>query len=93
VIDTEFLSFYFSHPAVMDWVTGNSRGTSVPSISGQVLGTLSVMVPPLATQRAISGTLSKLNDSIAAHQRINETTAELRDTMLPLLMSGELPAS
>ncbi len=90
-IDTHFLSFYFSHPAVSNWIAGNSRGTSVPSISSQVLGKLPVILPPLTTQRSISVALGKLNDSIAAHQRISETTAELRDTLLPLLMSGRFP--
>ena len=52
-----------------------------------------ISLPPLSVQRAIGHALVTLNDSIEAHQRICETTAELRDALLPLLLSGELPAS
>lgn len=92
-VDPQFLSFYFAHPAVSDWVTRHARGTSIPNISSRSLGTLPVSLPPLSIQRAIGHVLGTLNDSIEAHQRICETTAELRDTLLPLLLSGELPAS
>jgi type I restriction enzyme M protein len=92
-VDPQFLGFYFAHPAVSDWVTRHARGTSIPNISSRVLGTLPISLPPLSVQRAIGHALVTLNDSIEAHQRIYETTAELRDALLPLLLSGELPAS
>jgi restriction endonuclease S subunit len=90
-LDPQFLSFYFTHPAVTEWIQRNAKGTSIPNISSQVLGTLQVWLPPLSTQQAIGAALGQLNDSIAAHQRISETTAELRDALLPLLMPGEFP--
>ncbi|MCW2936102.1 MAG: methylase [Actinomycetia bacterium] len=90
-VDPLFLNFYFTHPAVADWIQGNARGTSIPNISGQVLGMLPVWLPPVSVQRAIGTAINKLNDSIEAHQRIIRTTAGLRDTLLPLLMPGELP--
>jgi restriction endonuclease S subunit len=92
-VDPQFLSFYFAHPAVSDWVTRHARGTSIPNISSRVLGALPVSLPPLSVQRAICHALVTLNDSIEAHQRICETAAELRDALLPLLLSGELPVS
>jgi restriction endonuclease S subunit len=92
-VDPQFLSFYFAHPAIGDWIARHARGTSIPNISSRVLSTLPVSLPPLSVQHAISHALVTLNDSIEAHQRICETTAELRDALLPLLMSGELPAS
>lgn len=70
----------------------NARGTSIPNINSRVLGTLPVSLPPQSAQRAIGQALATLNDSIEAHQRICETTAEIRDALLPLLLSGELPA-
>lgn len=92
LIEPLFLNFYFTHPAVADWVQRNARGTSIPNISSQVLGTLPVWLPPLPDQRAIAAALNKFNESIDAHQRVIETTAELRDTLLPLLMPAELLA-
>lgn len=89
-IAPEFLSAYFMHPAVSDWISRQSRGTSIPHISAKVLGALPVSVPPLDVQQSIAHAIGTLNDSIEAHQRICETTAEIRDTVLPLLMSGEL---
>ena len=91
LVDPLFLNFYFTHPAVADWIQRNARGTSIPNISSQVLGTLPVWLPSLSDQRAIGAALNKLNESIEAHQRVNETTAELRNALLPLLMSRELP--
>ncbi len=90
-IDPLFLNFYFTHPAVADWVQRNARGTSIPNISSQVLGTLPVWLPPLSDQRAIGAALNTFNESIEAHQRVSETTAGLRDALLPLLMSADLP--
>jgi len=93
-VDPRFLSLYFTHPIVVEWIRVHAtRGTSIPNISSHVLGSLPVRLPPLSIQQAIGGVLGKLNDSITAHRRISETTAELRDTLLPLLMSGSLPAS
>ena len=42
LVDPLFLNFYFTHPAVADWIQRNARGTSIPNISSQVLGTLPV---------------------------------------------------
>jgi type I restriction enzyme M protein len=85
-VDPTFLSFYFTHPAVLDWIKRNSRGTSIPNISSQALATLPVRMPPLSDQRAIGMALSRLNESIDAYRRVSEATAELRDALLPLLM-------
>jgi type I restriction enzyme M protein len=91
LVDPLFLNFYFTHPAVLDWIRRKSQGTSIPNISSKVLGTLPVRMPPLSDQRAIGAALNKLNENIEAHRRAIETTVELRDALLPLLMSGELP--
>ena len=89
-VDPQFLGFYFTHPAVKDWIARHAKGTAIPSISSQILGTLPVSLPPLPTQSAIGQALMALNEKIEAHQRICETSAELRDTLLPLLFSGQL---
>jgi restriction endonuclease S subunit len=91
-VDPQFLCLYFTHPAVKEWIARHARGTAIPSISSQILGTLPVSLPPTPTQRAIGQALKALNEKIEAHQRICETTAELRDTLLPLLFSGQLSA-
>ena len=91
LMDPLFLGFYFTHPAVVDWIKRNSRGTSIPNISTQVLGTLPVRLPPLSEQQAIGEAINKLNESIEAHQRVSETIVELRNALLPLLVAGEVP--
>jgi restriction endonuclease S subunit len=89
-VDPEYLSFYFTHPAVADWIVRHARGTAIPSIGSRVLGTLPVSLPPLSTQQAIGHAVKALNDKIEAHRQICDTTAELRDALLPLLFSGQL---
>lgn len=91
LVDPLFLGFYFTHPVIIDWIKRNSRGTSIPNISSQVLGTLPVWLPPLSDQQAIGVAINKLNESIEAHQRISDTVGELRNALLPLLMPKELP--
>jgi hypothetical protein len=92
-VDPQYLALYFAHQAVSDWIIRHAKGTSIPSISAKVLGTIPVSLPPLPVQLSIAVALTTLNESIEAHQRICETTAELRDAVLPLLMSGVLSAS
>jgi restriction endonuclease S subunit len=89
-LDSRFLVFYFSHPAVVDWLSRNAKGTAVPSISRNMLNSLPISLPSLATQRSIGQTLSALNEKIEAHHHICETTASIRDALLPLLFSGSL---
>jgi type I restriction enzyme M protein len=91
LVDPLFLNFYFTHPAIVDWIQRNAGGTSIPNISSKVLGTLPVWLPSLSDQRAIGAALNELNESIQAHQWVIETTAELRTALLPLLMSRERP--
>ena len=92
-VDPHYLSFYFTHPAVIDWIGRNARGTSVPSISSHILGTLPVLLPPVSDQQAVAAPLVRLNESIEAHQQICETTAELRDALLSALLAGDLPVN
>ena len=90
LVNPLFLGFYFTHPAIVDWINRNSRGTSIPNISSQVLGTLPVWLPPLSDQQAIGAAINKFNESIEAHQRVSDTVGEIRNALLPLLMSKEL---
>lgn len=90
-VDQQFLCFYLTHPAVIDWFARHAQGaTAIHSISAKALGTLPVSLPELATQQDISRALATLNDKIDAHQLICQTTAELRDALLPLLLAGQL---
>lgn len=91
-VDPQYLSLYFLHPAVGDWVVRQARGTTIPNISTKVLSTLPVSLPPLSAQLNIARALAILNDSIMAHQQICDTATDLRDAILPLLLSGELRA-
>jgi len=91
-VDPRYLACYFTHPAVAGWITRHAKRTSIPNISSKILSALPVSLPPLSIQNSIAASIAKLNDSIEAHQRVSETTAEIRDAVLPLLMTGELPA-
>lgn len=87
-IDPHYLNHYLRHPMVQDWFRRNAAGSAIPSISGRVLGTLPIALPPMETQMAIGDILRALDEKIAVYDQISRTTAELRDTLLPRLFSG-----
>jgi type I restriction enzyme, S subunit len=52
---------------------------------------MSIELPTIEEQRAIVTVLGPLNDRIDLNLRTNDRLAALRDTLLPKLLSGELP--
>lgn len=49
----EFLTWYLNSPTVQSTLKAQARGTSIPSISKQVLESLEIPIPDLETQRKI----------------------------------------
>lgn len=87
-----YLVHYLGHPAVRQWLAGNTGGAVIPSLSTSMLGALPVVVPPEAIQASIADTLGALDDKIVVHEQISRTTAALRDALLPQLLSPANPA-
>jgi restriction endonuclease S subunit len=92
LVGAPYLVHYLGHPAVRQWIAGNTGGAVIPSLSTSMLGALPVVVPPEAVQTSIADTLGSLDDKIVVHEQISRATAALRDVLLPQLLSGANPA-
>ncbi len=73
VVDSRFLSFYFSQESFKDTIRMIAVGATMPSINTEILSTVEVALPPLPEQRAIAGVLSSLDDKIDLLHRQNKT--------------------
>jgi type I restriction enzyme, S subunit len=92
LVTAPYLVHYLGHPAVRRWITGNTSGAVIPTLSTNMLGSLPVVIPPAAVQASVADTLGALDDKIVVHEQISRTTAALRDVLLPQLLSGANPA-
>ncbi|ASU81686.1 hypothetical protein CDO52_01745 [Nocardiopsis gilva YIM 90087] len=88
--DPAYLLGYLALPRIMGWIKEHSAATAVPSISGQKLGQLAVVLPPIGEQRRIAAVLSTFDDQISVHQRLVRKAASTRTDIAELLMSGTL---
>ena len=65
--------YYFRSPGGKYGLLSLARGTSVTTITGPDISSLSVPLPPLDEQRAIARVLGTLDDKIELNRRMNET--------------------
>lgn len=91
-VSAPYLVYYLGHPAVRQWIAGNTGGAVIPTLSTSMLGALPVVIPPRAVQASIADTLGALDDKVIVHEQISNTTAALRDALLPQLLSWANPA-
>jgi restriction endonuclease S subunit len=89
-ISAHYLTYYFSHPTVRDWITRNATGSAIPSLNTKTLGSMPVVLPPVAVQSVVAEVLGALDEKIAVHDQISRNTAELRDALLPLLLANSV---
>ncbi|MFF9526099.1 restriction endonuclease subunit S [Streptomyces achromogenes] len=87
-----YLTGYLSAGAAQRWMERRSAGATIPSLSLRDLGTLPVLLPPAAEQKAIGETLAALDEKIRVHTEIARTTGEYRGILADLLMAGALPS-
>ncbi|MGH3908361.1 MAG: restriction endonuclease subunit S [Pseudonocardiaceae bacterium] len=92
-ISAPYLTYYLGHPAVRDWITRNATGSAIPSLNTKTLGSMPVVLPPVAVQSVTAEVLGALDEKIAVHDQISRTTAELRDALLPILLTGSVEAA
>ena len=69
--------YYFRSPEGKHGLLSLARGTSVTTITGPDISSLSVPLPPLKEQRAIARVLGTLDDRIELNRRMSETLEEM----------------
>lgn len=64
-----FLFYYFSSPAMVEYIRNRAIGSAVPGINLGILKSLPVILPPLGVQRKIAAILSAYDDLIENNNR------------------------
>jgi type I restriction enzyme S subunit len=73
-ISSEYLSYFFGHPAFKEHIRSIAVGATMPSLNTQLLSGIFVPYPKdLREQRAIAHILGALDDKIELNRRTNET--------------------
>jgi type I restriction enzyme M protein len=89
-LDPDYFAAYLRGPEARTWLEAHSTGSmKMKTISLGVLGDLPVVLPGLATQRAIAGTMARLDE----HERLLREQLELtRRIRRDALNGGIIPA-
>ena len=87
-----FALLHFFSEDVVAHATTASVGTTIPYVRWDSMASYRIPVPPDALLKAFENEISPLVERIASQGEESRTLATLRDTLLPKLLSGELPA-
>lgn len=71
--DSRFMAYQLQSAAARAFILQNATGTTMPTISQDVISRLPVHVPPLAQQRAIAQILGTLDAQITLSRQLNAT--------------------
>ena len=89
-IDPAFLSYFFLSAAYWHQVDAQKNANLKKGVSGSLLKTLIVPVPPAPEQRKIAGVLGVVQRAIEQQERLLQLTAELKKTLLHQLFTQGL---
>lgn len=81
MVDPLFAYYWFASPSMIDRIIQRDTGSTIPLINLSVLKSLSIPVPPLPEQQAISSILSSLDDKVDLLHRQNNTLEALAKTL------------
>ena len=76
-VDSRFLYYYMSQPAMIFEVKSRAIGSTIPGFNLGQLRSLEVRLPHLPEQRAIAEVLGALDDKIAANTKLLDTADRL----------------
>lgn len=71
--DSRFMAYQLQSAAARAWILQHATGTTMPTITQDVISRLPVHVPPLAEQRAIARVLGALDAQMALSRQLNQT--------------------
>jgi type I restriction enzyme S subunit len=75
----------------MEEIVGRANGTTFLEISKRNFRPIPLLLPSRPIRDAFDAVAKPLYERITANLRQNETLSELRDSLLPKLLSGDLP--
>jgi type I restriction enzyme S subunit len=93
VCEPAFLYWWLASATCQTDIINRGTGTTVEGIRQSELRKVSVLLPPLAIQKAAARLLAPWMEQIHRNEEQSRTLAALRDNLMPKLLSGELSVS
>ncbi len=91
IILGRFVQYWIRSEKYWNLVHGRQSGTTRANLNAQVLCSFKLVVPPSLLLAFFSRRVDVLRSKLVANVSESRTLAVLRDTLLPKLISGELP--
>lgn len=86
-----FFYYYMKQPIFQEMIKHHAIGTTRQNFPFEAFEMFPMVVPPMELQLKFEEIARPIEQKIAKLKEENEVLAEIRDTLLPKLMSGELP--
>lgn len=90
-ITPTFYYYYMKQPIFQEMIKHHAIGTTRQNFPFEAFKMFPMVVPPMELQLKFEEIAKPIEQKIAKLKEENEVLAEIRDTLLPKLMSGELP--
>ena len=90
-ITPTFFYYYMKQPIFQEMIKHHAIGTTRQNFPFEAFKMFPMVVPPMELQLKFEEMAKPIEQKIAKLKEENEVLAEIRDTLLPKLMSGELP--
>ena len=91
----EYINYFFHSRKGQGKLLANASQTGVPSIArpSSHLKGITVVLPPIGVQLEWFETVKPMLQTLNSNNKESKKLASIRDTLLPCLMSGELPVT
>ena len=90
-ITPTFFYYYMKQPIFQEMIKHHAIGTTRQNFPFEAFKMFPMVVPPMKLQLKFEEIAKPIEQKIAKLKEENEVLSEIRDTLLPKLMSGELP--
>lgn len=90
-LSQEYLYFWMTSEFALAEMRIKGTGVAIPGLNSNAVRSLGVLVPPRPIVDAFTRQAAPLITRLLANAKQSRTLATLRDTLLPKLLSGELP--
>jgi len=83
IVEPKYLYYFLSLTSTTKYLTTIADGSTstYPSIKASVISDMSIILPPLPTQKKIAHILSTLDDKIELNRKMNQTLEELAQAL------------
>jgi len=85
-VNARYLLHYLGHPAVRDWLIGNSTGSAIHTLTAPLLCELPIQIPPRATQDTIADILTTIDEQGSLYSSIENDVRSILDLTRSMLM-------